>query len=300
MNILVWIWKSPWVLAGIFFSIIYTAIGILFALNSHDSNFDFAVFQCYRIVFNNLEFPEVTAYNAMTHPGDAQDLHLYSTILSPLYIWWMTLWSTWVGLETHWLRIGGVLIYFAPIMWGSQALSKQCGGQAWFSSAIYLLAPLLIVHSIACDLIVFSLGFLILVLSELCKPSPSSKRLFLYSFVAVFFQFLNSLHLALILLTLLSFQRFRFKGQKLNLACTISAGAGSFTALMLSLFFRSLADERIPSFFDYFLLRSDQAIVQPYGLSFYFFTLERVWGADVLQFSSLFIVFYWCWRCSDP
>jgi hypothetical protein len=94
------------------YSLLYGAFGVLWAINTHDSNFDFSVFQMYRIVFNNLNFPHVTAWNPMTHPGNAEELHLYSTMFAPAYSWFMTIWSQWFGFSIESIRIGGVFIYF--------------------------------------------------------------------------------------------------------------------------------------------------------------------------------------------
>lgn len=274
----------PWFVSGAFFCILYIGLGLWMARNSHDSNFDFAVFQSYRMVFNNLNFPEVTGLSAMTHPANAKDLHLYSTLLSPLFTWWMTLWSAVVGLDPHLIKMGGVLIYFPTIIWGSQSLSKTCGGQPWVSAGVFLLGPLFLIHSIACDWMVFSLTFSLLPMAELCRDKPRSWLIALYAFVSVCVQFYNCVHLALAFFVLLSLQGFNFKRGALSWKTSWMSATACIAGLALAIFIRSFADERIPSFFDYFVTRSNQAIVQPQGISFYLFTLERVWGHMTYNF----------------
>jgi hypothetical protein len=282
--------KPKLLLPTLLYGAIFSALGIIMALHSHHSNFDFSVFQMYRIVFNNLHFPELTAWNAMTHPGDAEQLHLYSTLFAPAYVWCMTIWSHLFGAEVVSLRVGSVLFYFPLLLAGSLSLCRSCGGTPLYWGTIFFSGPLLISHSISCDWIVPSLGLSMLAMAELLKERPSHRKLALWCFLSVFFQFLNALHLVMFCCINLMWQGFLCRDQFLTRKHLLSISTACLCALAVAFACYEQADDSIMSFFQYFSQRGEQAILEPQGLSFFFFTLERVWGHMTYNFP-LFLIF---------
>lgn len=266
--------KNSTLHATIAWSVVYLSITILFALNSNDSAFDFAVFHSYRMVFNNLHFPEITGWNAMAHPADATELHPYGTMLGPAYLWCMTIWAHIFGLTVKSLKIASAVLYFPLILFGSLSLAKKFNGNGFLLGGTFLLAPLFILNGIACEWIVMSFGFYLLILSELLENHPSNRKLFIYSFLSCLFQFLNVVHIGLFIIIFLIF---KCKENPLNSKSILAIGLGNVVAIALSLALRNLLPSEVMGYHEYFQTRGEQVTGSTGDPSYLFYFLERVW-----------------------
>lgn len=244
-----------------------------------------------------MNFSEITAFNAMTHPANASDLNLYSTLFAPLYVWLMTCWTKITSLTAENCRLGSIVIYFPIVIFSSLHFAKQYGGNAFYLGVVFVGAPLFLMHGMCCDWMAFSLGFLLLISSELVKTQSSPLKLFTWSFLLIFFQFYNVLPLGVFILLLITQKLMNNEKDYSDLKQLIPIIIAAALALTLALISYEMADERIISFLDYVRIRGSQAIVKPHGVSFFFFTMERIWGQMTYNFP-LFILFFLSLGCT--
>ena len=281
-----WIWLT-----------LYVLMGLLVALGTHDSNFSFSVFQAYRFIFNNLHFPEVSGWNAMTHPANASEIHLYSTLFSQGYTWLMSTLASLFGLSPEKIRVYSVLVHMPVVYWAAMNLAKSMGPMRWWYGGIFLSAPLFIAHSVSCDWIVPSLGFTLLIFSELAKDEPKEGKLFLWAFLAVFFQFLNAVHISIFVAILCLWQIFNqtpADKKLMKMKTSLVIGAGIAAALIIAFISRSFASDQAIPFFEYAKVRGGQAISGHHSPSYLLYLMERVWSHFSFNFPACFL-FCLCW-----
>jgi hypothetical protein len=278
---------------AISWGILYSILGLYWAHHSNDVQFSFQLAHTYRTVFNNLHFPEITAWLAMCHPANGTESHLYSTMLGPGYLWCLTLWCQWFGLTTLNIRYFSVLIYFFPLILGLVALLKAWKCDTKWLPGLYLLSPLLLIHSIVAGFVVMSFGFYFLVIAEMITSSGSralKTKIGIYAFLTVFFQFLNAIHLAMFFILYWLYNK-KWKNKDFY-QMTIFTGAGAFLAILISLFWRNFVGSNVLSFLDYIKTRGDQAIMEPQQSGYLLFALERVWGQFSYNYPLVFVFIF--------
>lgn len=272
---------------------VYVIIGLIMAKHTHNLNLDFGVFHSYRMVFNNLKFPEITGWNPMAHPANASELHPYLTMLSPAYLWCMTIWCTLTKLSPEMLRIGSVILYYPPIIFGSLSLVRASGYKVGLPGAMFLFGPLFLTNSICCEWIVMSFGFYLLILAELLKENKSTTKILAFSILSTFFQFLNSIHILIFLILTLSFQKFGKIKPFLSIKSTSLICSGTIISLGISLFLQNLSSDQVMSFGEYAKLRSEQVMIEPQTSTGVLYLWERIWAQAGYNFP-IFLIFIMC------
>ncbi|MBF0198808.1 MAG: hypothetical protein HQL32_13920 [Planctomycetes bacterium] len=258
-------------------------ISLVYSYNANHSDCDFVTFQMYRMVHNNIHHPEVTNYLSMVHPAKADDIYLYSSMLTPGASLYHTLFCKLAGLSVFSLRLSSVLIYsfiFLGLMYVSKNLGFRYNEPLW----LYFLAPGVILFAPACEMWLTSIPPIIFMIGLLIDKRPIKLKwlyFFLLSFCAVWFIFTLYVYIIFLFLAfaILDF----FNQNKQEPLCSrkiiISVLCGGFLAILLGLIQQVWAPDGTMDYFSYFKLRASHRVGGASNvLSLYPYMMTRLWS----------------------
>lgn len=289
-NLLFWLEAIPILLLLLF-------MAIVFANRANHSEMSYSTFQMYRIVENNLDSPEVTHLLSMTHPAESDQKHFYTTMITPGYQWWITLWAKIKGFNVLQIRYASVAAYMLLYIF-SLILMKAVGlRHSWYLGLI-LLAPGMPLFAIACDPVLISiLSAFCLMAIYLKSDQLGETKTTVFSFLAGFFVVFN----------LIVSASFLFFFQMLLLASDrvckddriakswlhyFSPLLGGLLASAITLLIRFSISEKSLSFIEYFQVRANPQMGL-FSPSTILYVNERLWSFGSLSFP-LFLLMLIC------
>lgn len=238
---------------------IYLTIGLFLAVNDFDF-YNFRLFQYYRIVFNNLNFPEITNYLATVHPANADDIFLYRSPVVPGYVLLLTGLSKLVGLSVVKLKMIGVFassLVYPCLVFVEKRLHRGTPIAGWI---LLLAVPYTTFSQTAENEFIFLYLFSPFIQS-ISDKSKRNKAYFSLCFIGTLFTWTIP-----ILLFLEFFVRIIFGGRTEVLQAWnrrrmyIWGSIGVILVLTISLVHQQMAPSEAISFYEYVTMRSNDRL----------------------------------------